>query len=68
MSDQHPEPIGPDVSWQRWVTWCAVEHGHREPTTEEIDFILWERTAFPMAGADHVKKQVHEYFAQLEQA
>jgi len=28
---------------------------------EECDFILWEKTAFPMCGFDKVKEQLEEY-------
>lgn len=33
-------------------------------TDQEADFILWERTAFPVAGVETVELQIKEYANQ----
>lgn len=35
------------------------------PTDEEINFALWERTAWPIAGVEYVSGQLHEWFASV---
>lgn len=69
MSHEHdPEPgkDQPAATWGEWVRWAARRHDQPEPSDRKIDHILWEHTAFPMAGADRIKEQVHGYFRDLK--
>lgn len=45
-----------------WADLCllvGLEHG-RVLTEGETEFLLWECTAYPMAGAIYVQRQIHE--------
>lgn len=54
-------PAGPDVTWHEWVDWCARAHGHIL-SRDQIDWILWEHTPFPMSDGDSIKDAVLAYF------
>ena len=59
------EPTGEGATWRAWVRWAAADAGVGLLSDEEIDFLLWERTAWPCAPAEHVKGQVRETLACL---
>lgn len=45
------------------MTWGDLIRKYKpEATDEEVEFILWERTAFPMAPTEYVIKQIEEFF------
>lgn len=49
-------------TWHGLVRRIAQEYEQPEPTVDDAEFILWERTAFPFAKPDHVERQVRDYF------
>lgn len=50
------------ITWQALVYNAGAQYGVRNLTDRDVDFILWERTAFPVCGLDHTVKQIHEFF------
>lgn len=52
---------GTGQTWQNLVRGIALGFG-RQVSDDEIEFILWERTAFPVGGLDTTRRQVVEWF------
>jgi hypothetical protein len=38
---------GDGITWADWVRLVAAEHGVHGLTDDDVDFLLWERTAWP---------------------
>lgn len=55
--------LGDGLTWADWVRLVAAEHGVHDLSEDDIDVLLWERTAFPVAGPDHVRPQLAQLFA-----
>lgn len=51
------------MSWFELVTEMAADAGVHGLTSEDIDWLLWEHTAWPIAGYDYVCRQLVELFA-----
>lgn len=50
-------------TWNDEVREVAAELGHTFPITDTfVDWLLWNRTAWPMASAGHVRAQLVLYF------
>lgn len=47
-----------DLVWEVWHSWGF--HGPLAPW--EIDYVLWEETAFPMGSQTEVRQQCAEFF------
>ena len=41
----------------------AVEHGYTDTSDDHLDWLLWERTAFPICSLDHTAAQLDRYMA-----
>jgi hypothetical protein len=62
-----PNPIVRPES-RRWcdlVRSIAKEHGRPSPSDEEVEYVLWEQTPFPLAGTDLVVPALHRFFAEV---
>lgn len=55
------------LTWGQWVTNVAAANDIDDLTEFDIDEILWERTAWPMADVDYVKRQLLELFANWKE-
>lgn len=55
------------LTWGQWVENIAAANGVNGLTEFDIDEILWEHTAWPMAGADYVRTQLIELFAHWKE-
>lgn len=44
----------------------AVRHGAPFPSDGECDFVLWEKTAFPLAPLKTIRAQVDEFFVHAD--
>jgi len=51
-----------EQSWDDLVQEVAREKGKRPPSEDEVENILWEHTAFPLAGDGYIRRQLEEYF------
>jgi hypothetical protein len=49
------------------VRLTAAENGVHGLTDDEIEYVLWERTAWPVAGIGYVRAQLVELFAALRE-
>ena len=50
------------------MTWIDLVRKHIPDVTEEqADFILWEKTAFPLASVEVVEKQIQEHKKEVEE-
>lgn len=54
--------LGDGLTWADWVRLIASDYGV-SLTDDAIDFVLWERTAWPVADVAHVREQLHAFFA-----
>lgn len=54
-------PILEGESWVDWVQRTGEAYG-QTLTTNEVDFILWDRTDFPFASESRIEEQVHDFF------
>jgi hypothetical protein len=53
---------------REWVQLIAEACGfERLLTDDEIDFLLWEKTAYPVAGTDYVQRQLIELFERMKE-
>lgn len=44
------------------MTWIELVRKYfTDATDEEADYILWEKTAFPFASAEHIEKQIAKF-------
>ncbi len=53
------------VTWIDWVQDLAIEHGLPIPSPAEVETLLWERTAWPVAGRDETRRQLDIEFERL---
>ena len=53
------------LTWIELVRQVAAEHRVKNVSDEQADFILWECTAFPFAGVDYTRQQIHTYFSRM---
>jgi hypothetical protein len=51
------------LSWGEFVTNIAEANGIHDLTEPDIDELLWEHTAWPMADAAYIQRQLNELFA-----
>jgi hypothetical protein len=51
------------ITWGEYVANIAETHDVHGLSESNIDEILWEHTAWPMADADYVQRQLHKLFA-----
>jgi hypothetical protein len=51
------------VSWRSIVRAVATMHGRPLPDDGECDWLLWERTAWPVCGTAHAVEQLHNWFS-----
>jgi hypothetical protein len=54
-------------TWADLVRKLAAKHGVQGLSDKEIDFILWERTAWQFADRDYVCDQLAKLFARAKQ-
>jgi hypothetical protein len=59
--------LGDSLTWAEWVRLTAAENGVHGLTDDEIEYVLWERTAWPVAGIGYVRAQLVELFAALRE-
>lgn len=52
------------ITWGEYVINLAAAHGIEGLTEAEIDHMLWEETAWPMADVDYIRDQLIELFAR----
>lgn len=57
------EAYRPGMTWYDLVKAVAASHGCLDIDEMAADVILWEYTAFPMADAGYIAKQLDRYFA-----
>lgn len=50
-------------TWQDMMLLIGLQYG-RVLTVDEMRFLLWECTAYPVAGVIHVQRQMHEALAE----
>jgi hypothetical protein len=50
------------ITWGEMVTNLAIAHGIHDLTEKDIDWLLWECTAWPIADVDYVRRQLEELF------
>lgn len=51
------------------MTWIdLVREYFPDATEKECDFILWERTAFPVTGEETIREQLEQYKRQIQQS
>lgn len=66
MSDDgtldEPLPHDATMTWGDLVRVVGARHGFLTLNEVDCDFVLWEHTAFPMADAAYVTKQLDRYF------
>jgi hypothetical protein len=49
------------------ITWGDLVRKHiPDATSDEVEYILWNETAYPMADADYVEKQIIEYANRMK--
>lgn len=48
-------------TWGDMVRRVASDFDH-EPTDGEIEFVLWERTAFPLDTPERTERMVREFY------
>lgn len=48
-------------TWGDMVRRVAADYG-RQPDDDEVEFVLWEHTAFPFDTPDRVERQVREFY------
>ncbi|WP_197023480.1 hypothetical protein [Heyndrickxia ginsengihumi] len=50
------------------MTWIElVKEYFPDATDTQCEFILWEKTAFPVTGEETIRKQLKEYKQELEE-
>jgi hypothetical protein len=54
------------MSWEDLVRLVASRHGHPGLSDDEVAFVLWELTAFPLCSPNRVCVQLHRYFTAQE--
>lgn len=59
-----PEPSGTVFAWVRQI---AADQGVGPFTDDELDWLLWEETAWPMGGTVVVERQLREVFTRMKQ-
>jgi hypothetical protein len=47
-------------AWDTLVRLMACAYGIHQLTDDDVEYLLWERTCFPMGGPAHVIPQLHE--------
>ena len=52
-----------EQTWADVIREIAAEHGCERPSDDDCNFILLEMTAFPCAGEEHTRGQIHDFFA-----
>ena len=62
-----PDAVAPSagMTWFDLVRLSGAVHGFTEADLDDLtmDVILWEQTAFPMADAAYVSRQLDAFFA-----
>lgn len=49
-----------------WIRLIAESCGYyHEFTEDEIEYVLWEQTAYPVAGTTYVQRQLIELFERM---
>lgn len=51
-----------DPTWHDMVRLVATAHHRHNLTDEQIEWLLWERTAFPFADPAYVLRQIDGFF------
>lgn len=54
-----------DKTWSEMVRRIAAVYDAPELTDDEVEFILWERTAFPFDTPDRIEQQVREFMVEV---
>lgn len=54
------------LSWRDLVRLAAARHGRADLSEEEVDWILWEHTAFPFCTPARICVQLHRFFTAQE--
>lgn len=54
------------LTWRDLARLIAGRHGQPGLSDEEIDWLLWEHTAFPLVSPARVCVQLHRYFVAQE--
>lgn len=54
--NSHPSLGG--ITWQDWTRLTASDVGVHGLTDEQVDWLLWERTAFPFAPVTYIRDQL----------
>lgn len=63
MSTLYVGTVPPEnTTWAEVVRAIAAEYGRAEISDEEIDFLLWERTPWPIGGWDSTVAALHVHF------
>lgn len=63
MSATDPVRPSESMTWLDLVRAVASSHGALDISDTDADYVLWEYTAFPLASADYVARQLDRYFA-----
>lgn len=51
-----------DMTWCDLVRDIARQYGHDALTDADCNFLLWERTSYPIGGLADVRSALHRYF------
>lgn len=54
------------MDWHDLVRLIGARHGRPDLSEEEITWILWEHTAFPLVTGARVCVQLHRFFTAQE--
>lgn len=52
-----------EMSWRDLTRAIAREHGKENLTDDEVDLVLWEKTAYPFARIAYTAVQIDDYFS-----
>jgi hypothetical protein len=50
--------LGDSVTWADWVRLVASEHGVYGLSDDDVEYLLWERTAWPICDVPYLRRQV----------
>lgn len=59
--------LGNGCTWADWVRLIASDLGVHGLTDDEVEWALWERTAWPFASIGHVRAQLVELFTAIRE-
>jgi hypothetical protein len=55
------------LTWGEWVADLAAANGVSDLSEFDIDELLWEHTAWPVAGIEYIRQQLLELFANQKE-